>query len=145
MTENNATPPPEGQPQQPQGQPQYQQQPQGQPTPAQGVSESDERTMGLLTHISAILLGLIGPLIFWLIYRERSAFLNDQGKEALNFNILVAIVYVGLSVLSVITLGFGTLLFPLVWIAALVFQIIGGLAANKHENYRYPLNWRIIK
>ncbi|GIG55480.1 DUF4870 domain-containing protein [Demequina activiva] len=132
MTDDNTTPPPE----QPAA---------GQPAAAQPVSESDERTMGLLTHLSAILIGFIGPLIFWLIYRERSAFLNDQGKEALNFNITVAIAYVVAWILTTVTLGILFFLPFLVWIVALIFQIMGGIAANKHENYRYPFAIRLVK
>lgn len=101
--------------------------------------------MGLLTHLSAIVLGFIGPLIFWLIYRERSAFLNSQGREALNFNITVAIAYVVAYILTLVTFGILFFLPILVWIGALIFQIIGGLAANKHEDYRYPFALRLVK
>ncbi|WP_084103263.1 DUF4870 domain-containing protein [Demequina sp. NBRC 110056] len=109
------------------------------------VSESDERTMGLLTHLSAILIGLFGPLIFWLIYKERSDFLNDQGKEALNFNITVAIAYVVSYILMAVTFGILFFLPFLVWVVALVFQIMGGMAANKHQRYRYPFALRLVK
>lgn len=115
------------------------------PAPQAPVSESDERTFGMLTHLSALILGIVGPLIFWLIYKDRSAYLDRQGKEAVNFNILVTIAYVVLFVISVITLGLGSLLYPLVWIGAAIFQIMAGLAANKHEEYRYPVSLRLIK
>ncbi|MFW7415668.1 DUF4870 domain-containing protein [Demequina sp. SO4-18] len=138
MTDSTTPPPPE--------QPHNSGQPQGgQPTGGQPVSQSDEKTMGLLTHLSAIVLGFIGPLIFWLIYRERSAFLNDQGKEALNFNITVAIAYVVSYILMAVTFGILFFLPFLVWIGALIFQILGGVAANKLENYRYPFAIRLVK
>ncbi|MFV0633294.1 DUF4870 domain-containing protein [Demequina sp.] len=136
MTDDSTVPPP---PQQP-----YSGQP-GPAAPPQPLSEQDERTFGLLTHLSAILIGLFGPLIFWLIYRERSGFLNDQGKEALNFNILIAIAYVAASILTVVSFGLLGFLLFVVWVVALVFQIIGGLAANKHQAYRYPFNLRLVK
>lgn len=101
--------------------------------------------MGLLTHLSGIVLGFIGPLIFWLIYRERSGFLNDQGKEALNFNITVALAYVVAYILMLVTFGLLFFLPILVWIGALVFQILGGMAANKLQQYRYPVNLRLVK
>ena len=53
---------------------------------------SDERMQAMLAHLSIILLGIVGPLIFWLIGKEKSAFIDDQGKEALNFSILGTIV-----------------------------------------------------
>ncbi len=148
MTDSTTPPPPEqpyngGQPNA--GQPNPGQPYAGQPAGAQPVSQSDEKTMGLLTHLSAIVLGFIGPLIFWLIYRERSAFLNDQGKEALNFNITVAIAYIASFILMAITFGILFFLPFLVGIAALVFQILGGVAANKLEAYRYPVALRLVK
>jgi uncharacterized Tic20 family protein len=57
----------------------------------------------------------------------------------------VAIGYVVLVILSVVTLGLGGLLFPVLWILALVFFILAGVAANKGEAYRYPFALRLIK
>jgi len=92
---------------------------------------ADERTQAMLAHLSMILLGIIGPLIFWLIGKDKSAFIDDQGKEALNFSIIGTIA-------SIVTCG-------IAWIALVIFAIMGGLAANKGELYRYPVNWRIVK
>jgi len=97
----------------------------------------------MLSHIGAIVLGFIAPLVIWLIYKGRGQFVEEQAKESLNFQILVAIAYVIGTVTSVIGIGF--IIIPVVWVAALVFEIIAGLAANKGEAYRYPLNWRLIK
>ena len=117
----------------------------GQPAPTAGapVSESDERTWAMLGHLGGILIGFIAGLIVYLIYKDRSQYLKEQGAEALNFQITMVIGYVVASVLSVI--GIGLLLYPVVWILQIVFGIIAGLAANKHENYRYPFALRLIK
>lgn len=92
---------------------------------------SEDRTQGMLAHLSMIILGVVGPLIFWLIGKDKSAFQKDQSTEALNFSILGTIV-------TIVTCGVG-------WIAMAIFAVIGGLAANKGESYRYPLNWRLVK
>jgi uncharacterized Tic20 family protein len=92
---------------------------------------SEERTQAMLAHLSIILLGIIGPLIFWLIGKDKSAFIDDQGKEALNFSITGTLV-------GIVTCGLGILVM-------IVFAVIGGLAANKGETYRYPFNWRVVK
>ncbi len=107
------------------------------------LSQSDERMWAMLGHIGGIVLGFIAPLITWLVFRERSALVEDQGKEALNFQITVLIGYVAASVLSAIVIGF--LLFPLIWVAALVLSIMAGMAANRGEMYRYPFALRLIK
>jgi len=107
------------------------------------VSESDEKLWGLLAHISIPFIGFVGPLIVYLIYKDRSPWLKDSSTEALNFSILYTIASVVSSIL--ISLLIGAILLPIVFIAALIFCILAALAANRHELYRYPLNWRIIK
>ena len=115
----------------------------GQPAYAAPLSPSDERLWATLAQIGPILFSFIAPLVIWLIYRERSGFVNEHAKEALNFQILVAIAYAVGSILSFLVLPL--LLFPLAWILTIVFGIQGAIAANKGELYRYPFNWRIIK
>ncbi|MGF1648154.1 MAG: DUF4870 domain-containing protein [Kineosporiaceae bacterium] len=107
------------------------------------MSESDERTWAMLGHIGGILIGFIAGLIVYLVYKDRSRYLKEQGAEALNFQITIYIAYVVSAILSLVFIGI------LTWIAAIivqiVFGIIAGLAANKHENYRYPFAIRLIK
>lgn len=115
------------------------------PPPVSGGAPQDDRNIAMLTHLSGILLGFIVPLIIWLVNKDNAGkgWLVAQAKEALNFQILVAIVYVICSVLMVVLIGF--LLFPLAWVANLVFCILAGLAASKGENYRYPISLRLIQ
>lgn len=115
----------------------------GQPAYAAPLNPSDERLWATLGHVGGIVLGFIAPLIIWLVFRERSGFVNDQAKEALNFQIVIAIAYVVGSILLVILVG--GLIMALAWLAAVIFGIMGAVAANKGELYRYPFNWRIIK
>ncbi|BDZ60671.1 hypothetical protein GCM10025873_04620 [Demequina sediminis] len=113
------------------------------PYAPQPMSQSDERLWATLAHAGVILFGFIPPLIIWLVFRERSAFVNDQAKEALNWSILMAIAsFVG-AITTIAIIGF--VILPLVGIAVLVFGILAAIAANKGEQYRYPFNWRIIK
>lgn len=116
------------------------------PTDATAPTQ-DERTFAMLTHLSSLVLGFVGPLIFWLIKREQSAFVDAHGKEALNFHITVAIVCIAATVLSCIPfVGFVMIpVFFAVGVAALVFSILAGLEANKGKPYRYPGAFRIIK
>lgn len=130
------------------------------PPPVLPGPPAAERQMAMFAHLSAILGGLLtsalggwgtflGPLVIWLIKKDEMPFVNDQGKEALNFNITVAIVCVALLVLTFITLGIGALLtVPLmivVGIAWLVFTIIAAIKANEGVAYRYPFALRLIK
>ncbi len=110
------------------------------------LAESDEKTMAMLAHILGGVTNFLGPLIIWLIKKDESPFVNDQGKEALNFQITVAIGYVALMVLSFIPVVgcFTSIVIMLLWVASLVFGILGGLDANKGKVYRYPFALRLV-
>jgi uncharacterized Tic20 family protein len=114
------------------------------PAPA-GTGSHEDRTLALITHLSGIVLSFIVPLIVWLIHKDRpdKDFLNDQAKEALNFQITVAIAYVISAVLTVILIG--ALLTFIVWVVNLVFCIVAGVKANEGVAYRYPFALRLIK
>jgi uncharacterized Tic20 family protein len=96
-----------------------------------------------------LVLGFVGPLVIYLMYRDRAPFVREQALEALNFQILISVIGVVAFVVTLVTLGIGALLtVPLlgvVGIAALVLIIMAAVAANRGENYRYPLNWRVVK
>lgn len=93
--------------------------------------------------------GALGPLVIFLVLRNRGSFVRGQALEALNFQIIPTIVYVVGFVLGAVTLGFGFIItapiMALVGIAALVFQIIAAVRANQGIEYRYPLSWRLVK
>ena len=133
------------------------------PAPAgmdDGIS-TEERQWAMFAHLSALAGGIItagwagsigcfiGPLVIWLMKRDTMPFVGDQAKEALNFNITVAIIFFALFVLTLVTLGIGALLtvplMILVGIAWLVFTIIAAMKANNGERYRYPLTLRLVK
>lgn len=121
---------------------------------------ADQRQWAMFAHLSALVGGLltsaaggwgcfIGPLVIWLIKKDTMPFVDDQGKEALNFNITVAIVFLALVLLTVMTLGIGVLVTVpaglVVGVAWLVFTILAAIKANEGVAYRYPFTLRLIK
>jgi len=116
------------------------------------VGAGDEKTWGMLAHLSMIVTWFIGPLVVLLVKGNESEFVKDQAKEALNFIITVSICMIGLvivgSVLTAVFWVFG-LLFSLVYMAvgvgALVLTIMAGIQANSGNKYRYPWAIRLIK
>nr|WP_159016196.1 DUF4870 domain-containing protein [Lysobacter profundi] len=114
------------------------------PAPA-GTASQEDKTLALLTHLSGIVLSFIVPLIVWLIHKDKpdKSFLNDQAKEALNFQITVAIGYAICTVLTAIAIG--VLLMPILWVVNLIFCILAGVKANEGVAYRYPFALRLIK
>ncbi len=124
------------------------------PTPTHPETEpvavsSDERTWGMLCHLSglAILLAIpfahiIAPLIIWLIKKDEMPFVNEQGKESLNFQISVAIYLIASVILLFVGVGFVVL--PALIIFDLVVVIVASVKANQGIAYRYPLCIRFI-
>ena len=118
------------------------------PIVSDGTTTNDERTWGLLAHLSALagfvipFGNLLGPLVIWQIKKNEMPFVDDQGKEALNFQITLTIEILVSALLCVILIGF--LLLPIVGLYGLVMTIIGGVKANNGERYRYPLTLRLI-
>lgn len=117
--------------------------------------QQEARTWAMLAHLSALSMlftgfgGILGPLIVWLIKKDQLPFVNDQGKEAINFHLTMLIAYVALGLLTCVTIGFGALItVPLMIVVAiveLVFSIIAAVQANQGVAYRYPLTIRMIK
>ena len=114
------------------------------PPPVGGASQED-RTLAMITHLSGIVLGFIMPLVIWLVNKDKAdkGFLTDQAKEALNFQITLAIVYVVGIILTAILIG--ALINFAAWIACVVLSIMAGLKANEGVAYRYPFTLRLVK
>ena len=108
---------------------------------------SEDKTMALIAHLLGILTWFIGPLVIWLINKDNpaKAFVNDQAKEALNFQITITIAFVVSFILTIVSLGLLFFLPTLVGIANLVLCILAGVKANNGEAYRYPFALRLIK
>lgn len=109
----------------------------GQPTQGGLVSPSDARMWSLLAHLGGIFFSFVPALVVYLIYKERDAFIRRHASQALNFQIILAIAYFVSSLLTVILIGI-PMLFAAA-IAALVFSILGAVAANRGDQYTYPL------
>ena len=118
------------------------------PAPGPPPLSQDERTWGMLCHLSALagyiipFGNIVGPLVVWLIKKDEMPFVEDQGKEALNFQISVTI-YVIVSFVLIFVL-IGIFLLIAVGIFSLVMLIIAAIKANQGEAYRYPLCIRFI-
>jgi len=130
------------------------------PRPPSDMPTPEERQWAMLAHLSALLGTLVtgawfgigcflGPLIIWLVKRETMPFVDDQAKEALNFNITMAIIAVVLLLITVLTLGIGIILAVpagiIIGIAWLVLVIMATIKSNEGERYRYPFCLRLIK
>ncbi|MBX3195075.1 MAG: DUF4870 domain-containing protein [Schumannella sp.] len=122
------------------------------PQPAAPLTEAEDKQWASFAHLGGIL-GFIPALIIWLVFKDRGAKTNVEGKEALNFQITVAIAQVAAfiinAILTAVTLGFWGLIswvLPLgIWVLSLVWSIMGFQKVNAGGSYRYPINIRFIK
>jgi hypothetical protein len=115
-----------------------------QPVEAQKTETSqDAKNMGMLCHLLGLFTSFLGPLVLWLIQKDKMLFVDHHGKEALNFQITLAIAFVvaGLAVFCII----GPFLIPIIGLVDLIFSIIACVAASKGEYYKYPVSLRLIK
>jgi len=131
-------------------------------------SRSD-RTWAMLCHLSAFTglvfpLGhVLAPLILWLIKRESSPYIADQGREAVNFQISMSL-YIAIAFLfNIVLVGFGIrmpsmsmalmgnmqLLSMPVMAAVMLFGfgmvIYAAIRVNRGVLFRYPLTLRFVK
>jgi uncharacterized Tic20 family protein len=102
----------------------------------------DERNLAMLAHLLGIFTSFIGPLVIWLAKKDESAFIADQAREALNFQITIAIALFASIMLKVILIGI--LLVPIVLILNFIFSIVAAVSASKGKAYRYPLALRLV-
>jgi len=117
------------------------------PPPPTPDSSKDDRTLAMIAHLGGIITSFIAPLIIWLMKKDTPGFVEDQAKEALNFQVTVVIGYIAWMVLTAIPV-LGCLVAPagiVVFLAALVFSILAGVKANEGVRYRYPVTLRLIK
>ena len=130
------------------------------PLPGQPTTDSDAKLWAMFAQLSAIVgyvigagfLGWLGPLIIFLVYKDRNRFVRYNAAEALNAAIATLIVEIALAIvftiITVITFGFGSVLFALIGVPALVhiiFAIIGAVKAYQGEWWNYPVNIRLVK
>lgn len=110
---------------------------QGYGAPAQ-VAPSDERTWGVIMHLGNLFLNFLVPLIIWLIYRERSYTLDQQGRTALNWAISYWIYSIVAGMLTFVLIGF--IVWPVLIVVDIVFCIIAAVKAGNGEAWKYPMS-----
>ena len=103
---------------------------------------NDDKNIATVTHLGGTVFSFIPGLLVWILKKDDSAYIADQAKEALNFQITVMLAMFLASVL--VWLLIGIVLIPIVWLLNIVFCIIAAISTSKGETYRYPLCLRLI-
>lgn len=108
-----------------------------QPPPS---AKSDEQLWIVFSHISILIgVGLLLPLIVYLVKKDDSPRVSEHAKEALNFHISVMIYSLVCGITCV-----GAPLILIIAIGAMVLAIIAATKASDPIPYRYPLTLRLV-
>ena len=118
-------------------------------TPEQPELSKDAKQWAMLTHLAAFAAflipfgNIIGPLLVWQLKKDLGPFVEQNGKEAVNFQITIAIIGLVCTMLMFALVGF--LLLPVLGLYWLILTIMAGVKANDGAAYRYPLTIRFLK
>lgn len=118
--------------------------------------DANQRNVALACHLLGFIgfvfpFGhILGPLVLWLVKRDGQPFIDDHGKEALNFQIsftlwftlggVIAVLLIWTVVVPVL-IGIGMFVLALVWLVTL---ITAAVRASNGETYRYPFTLRLV-
>ncbi|MFS0781559.1 DUF4870 domain-containing protein [Bacillus sp. 1P06AnD] len=106
------------------------------------MASRDERVLAALIYIVSFFTAFIGPLLIWLLQKDKSSFIDYHGREYLNFLISYTVYSIVASILMIVLIGF--ILLPIVGLAAFILTIIGAVKAYNGEEYRFPLIFRLL-
>ena len=111
----------------------------------QGLADT-ERNFAIATHLSPFAwflglgpLALAAPIVLWLVRRNQSVFNDDHGREIVNFGLTFFLLHLLLAVTVV-----GIVVWPVLWVVAVVNMIRGAVAAGNGEYFRYPMTIRFL-
>ena len=113
------------------------------------MEAKQEKTFAMLCHLGALagfiipFGNIIAPLEIWLVKKEESALVNENGKKSLNFQITMTIYSIVAAILMAVVIGF--ILLPVIAIFNIVMVIMASVATNKGEDFNYALSLNLIK
>lgn len=118
-------------------------------------ARGDDRALAVLAHLSPLIalvlsagfLSFLGPLLVWLIWRERSDMVRNAAASAFNFNLTVwlASIIAWICLFTVVLIPLAIVLWALAGIAQVVLSILGAVRANNGIVYRYPFQVPILR
>ena len=119
-------------------------------SPGSKEINKDARMWAMICHLAGlagIILpasgNIVAPLIIWQVKKDNNPFIDEQGKEAVNFQISMSIYFIASLILCFICVG--AFLVVATIIVFFVFMLIAAVKVNNGYHYRYPLTIRFIK
>ncbi len=114
------------------------------------LPSKDARMWAMWCHLSSLsglvlqipLANIIVPLIIWSMKKGDDPFIDEQGRESINFQITLLIYGIISAVLILVLIGIVMLI--VVYLFGIICVIIASIRANSGEPYRYPLTIRLL-
>lgn len=125
----------------------------GQPTAygQQVLEPAQQRQWGMFAHLipliamvlSAGVLGFVGSLIIYVMYKDRGDFVRQHAANSLNIQIITGIILLISIPLMFVLVGFAT--YGIALVVAFILHIIGALRANEGQQWTPPMTPRFVK
>jgi len=123
-------------------------------TPSGTLTTGTERTVSILAHLSALIaavvsagwLSIVGPLVVYLVYKDRSPIARQAAAGAFNFNLAVwLLIIVGwVCLFTVVLAPIAIIVWVIAGVAALFCHIKGAMRASNGEPYSYPFSIPVL-
>ncbi|MFL0578986.1 DUF4870 domain-containing protein [Dietzia sp. 179-F 9C3 NHS] len=120
-----------------------------------GTAGPDDRTPAALAHASSLIamvlsagwLSLVGPLVMWLLYKDRSPFVRQAAAGSFNFNLgLWVMNIVGwILIITIIGIPLGIVLLVISYLGQIIGHIIGTVRATQGRTMNYPFQIRVLR
>lgn len=115
---------------------------------------SDERLWAMLAHLSAPIasvvsvgwLNFVGPLIVWILFKDKTPFVRNAAAGAFNFQLTTTIMTVlgWIMIFTIVLLPVGIILLIIGALGSIVLGVIGALKTWNGVAYHYPWQLRVL-
>lgn len=108
------------------------------------IYSESERNWGMFCHLSALsglfipMGGILGPLIFWLVRKEESDWVNRNGKASLNFQLSMLLYFVLCIPLFILLIGF--LFLAVLIVLDIICVVLASVKSANEQTFNYPLS-----
>ena len=117
------------------------------------MAPDHQRLWATLGHLSPLVTSLFGPLVLFLVLKDRGSFVRHHSAEALNLQITLTLLSLGGTVvgiaLAVVTFGLaGIVVVPaaaLLGVVVVVLQVLAAARAHQGLDCRYPFTLRVVR
>jgi uncharacterized Tic20 family protein len=130
------------------------------------LPSSEEKSIAMFTHLASFASlvfpfgNIFAPLIVWSLKKDKSDFIDQNGKESINFQItysIVVLLALAVTVYFAVTSGIQDnvagivmsvigFIIPILgyWFFSIVVVIIAAVKASNGEYFKYPLRIRFL-